>query len=372
MNGDLARAWLASLICRQPSAWPAALADSGELILAVAAEQGVTGLAHERLATIDVDCPETIRLGFAKAAKDVSAISLLQQSEARRILAKLAEAQLPVLLLKGSALAHWLYASATVRECSDIDLLFATRAEAEKAVVVLRGMGYARRELHLPGDLICFEITCVLESGVFPGLEVDVHWKLSSSPIYAFRFANEELRAHSQPIARLAASACGLSAVHAYLHACIHRALNISSGLHDNLNSLYDIHLLGQLFSAGDWAELVAEATTRGLAGTCLDGINAASTAFHHVAPAHVTQTLAQSEVSELMDVSRMGDWLYLQRMSFLAFPTWVDRLRWFRQRVVPDWNYLVEYYGQDKGPMAMLAKRMAGGWRRLLQRSTR
>ena len=38
-------------------------------------------------------------------------------------------------------------------------------------------------------------------------------------------------------------AAWGLGAAHALLHACVHRASNLSAGLGDRLKWLYDLHL---------------------------------------------------------------------------------------------------------------------------------
>ena len=337
-------------------------------MLLVAAQEGVTALAHERLAELSAPCPELLRSRLAQAARQASALSLLVQSETRRILDALSKAGLSTLLLKGSALAYWLYPTPQLRECGDIDLLLASRDDAEKASSILQSLGYQRREAHLPGDLVTFEFTCVLDGGIFPGLEVDIHWRLSSSPIYAFHFDNDELWASAQPLPRLSGTARGLSRLHAYQHACLHRMLNIPGRMQDTLKWLNDIHLLGKQFSPTDWQLLIIDARKRGLAGTCLHGLVAAEDCFGAVAPAHVEMELAAAARSESMDVGQMSKWLYLQRLSFLAFPTWRDRIRWLRQRLVPDWNYLVDFYGKDTSAIGLLGQRLAGGWKRLVR----
>ena len=336
--------------------WSCALTSSQAALVAMIRRHGVTALAHERVARGD-GYPEAFVAELQAAARRTALTSLLVAAETRRILAALGDAGLPVLLLKGSALGHWLYARPELRETSDIDLLFRSRADADRAMTRLAALHYAPREASSPGDLVTFEATAVGRSGAAAGLEVDVHWRLSSWPVFAFRLSNDELWREARPLPNVAPNALGLGPVHAYLHACMHRLQNMAAGRHDHLKWLLDLHLLGRSFGAFEWDMLVDLARDRGLAGACRDGLDAAAAAFGASAPSAVTDALGDAAARESLDPGRMGDWRYVEWMNLRAFPTHRMRLRWLRQRLVPPAAYLRERYATHS-PVEGLARR--------------
>lgn len=361
------REWLAALISGSDAPWPLGQTYDEQVVLASLHAEGIAALAFEQLSRNHLACPQQLRATMAAAAREASMHSLRFNVETRRILRVFFEAGLPCLLLKGSALSYWLYATPALRERADIDLLFRTKEDADQAIMLLTNLDYAVREKFLPGDSITFEITCVSQVGISAGNEVDVHWQLSSAPAFAFKFTFDELWADAQYFPTVAANAAGLGQVHAYLHGCMHRIQNMATGTQDKLKWLYDLHLLGQRFTRAEWELLVQTAIDRGLAGACLDGLSAAAQTFSTLAPETVVSALASASSNEAMNVRRMHSWLYIQWMSFLAFPTLRLRLRWLLQRILPSWNYMSEYYG-GTGWLRLLAKRVLGGLKRLVQ----
>src|SRR5690606_3632525 len=133
--------------------------------------------------------------------------SLFREAHCRTILARLIEAGIPILLLKGSALAYWAYASPHLRECSDIDLLLRSRGDVDRATQILEELHFKNGDRVLPGDLVCFELTCVGSIPSNAGLEIDLHWQLSSTPMFAFRFNWDELQRGSIELPLLAPGA---------------------------------------------------------------------------------------------------------------------------------------------------------------------
>lgn len=114
----------------------------------------------------------------------------------------------PVVLLKGPAVARWLYAEAPhTRPYTDVDLLVAP-TEVDRAVGVLRRLGYRggeRVRLALAAD----HATTLQREG--DGATVDLHWKLhgmehlpADAPVWALLTANvEELAVAGRPVAVL-------------------------------------------------------------------------------------------------------------------------------------------------------------------------
>jgi hypothetical protein len=293
--------------------------------------------------------------------------SLIREHECRRALALIEQACIPVLLLKGTALAYWAYDSPYSRERGDIDLLFRNKDDVAVAVRLLADLKFDLVETALPGDLISFEVTC--RRGVEHGvpLEIDLHWHLSNTPMFAFRFSFDELMREAIALPKLAPHAFGLAPIPAYLHACMHRIQNVAIDCENNLKWLFDLYVLGKTFGADDWQKLAVIAVEKKLAGVCVDGLLAAEAYFGSQAPFLIIEQLKRASESESMDVSKMGSWLYIQRMNFLAYPTMRLRLRWLRQRLLPDFAYMKNYYGQGQGFWQLMASRIRGGFRRLV-----
>ena len=344
--------WMAAVIGGDVPAWPVERAASSARILAVADREGVIALLHERLRepAFAGIVPADFRDQLAVAARVKTVQSLVRERRCRVVLTALRAAQLPTLLLKGSALAYWAYPSAAMRECSDIDLLLRSREDTDRAMGLLAMLGYTPREEALPGDLVTFEHCCMPPPGNLAEPEIDLHWRLSGTPAFAFRFDWDELHSRAIALPALASDALGLAPVHAFIHACMHRMQNKSDGPADTLKWLFDLIVLARGFRDEDWNALLDLAVARGLAGTCMDGIEAASGRFGEIAPTSILSALAAAARDEIMDVQRMHEWRYVQRMSFLAFPTLRMRLRWLRQRLLPNPRYLRERHGSRGG----------------------
>ncbi len=367
MSDDPIRGWLAAVLRGDAAAAAPGRQLDASAVLAAASEAGVPALLHACLSRPELaqSMPPALHQPLARAARVRAAQHMFREHQCRLILAEIAAAGVPVLLLKGSALAYRIYPSAHLRECSDIDLLLPSRQAVACAVAILGTLGYAPRDAAAPGDLVAFEVTCVRSGTERAGLEIDLHWQLSSTPAFAFRYAWAELDASAIALPALAPDARGLAPVPAYLHACMHRVQNMAGGIGDRLKWLYDLHLLGQHFGTDDWQALADQAGARGLAGTCLAGLDAAARCFGGIAPGSVRRDLATAARGETLDPHRMHRWLYIQRMNFLAFPTCAQRMRWLRQRLLPDQAYLRARHG-DAGLLRLLLRRLRAGIGRL------
>ncbi|MEO8000442.1 MAG: nucleotidyltransferase family protein, partial [Arenimonas sp.] len=155
----MVREWLGAMLRGDNPRWgfPADMAN--ETISDEANSQGVVALLHEKISAENksTDIPAGFREHIAELARKKAQQSLMREAECRRILASLQQAGIHALLLKGSALAYWLYPSAHLRDCSDIDLLFSSHDETRKAISLLQSMQYSLRDPALAGDLVSFE-----------------------------------------------------------------------------------------------------------------------------------------------------------------------------------------------------------------------
>jgi len=139
---DPIRAWLAAVVC---GAEPGPMPDEAAL-LDVARAEGVLALCHHQLrrAPAWTQYPETLREALTRHARQAVAVELIRAAELRDVLAALAQAGLPVLLLKGAALAYTLYPEPHLRNRCDTDLLLPDRDAVEQAWRVFQTLGYQR------------------------------------------------------------------------------------------------------------------------------------------------------------------------------------------------------------------------------------
>ncbi len=360
--------WLIKMLRGDTANWVFPGSVPYETITDAANAEGVIALLYERINTASPasGVPLAFREHIAQLARKKSQQSLMREAECRRILSRLHAEGIQVLLLKGSALAYWAYPSAHLRDCSDIDLLFSSYEEAQKAIVLLQSMQYSLRDSALAGDLISFEQTCVRDSTLSAGLEIDLHWQLSSSPLFAYQFNFDELNSSAILLPKLGAYARGLSPIHAFFNACMHRAQNMADGTENVLKWLYDLHLLSSQFTPADWQAMSDIAIERKLSGICCDGLHAAKYEFNTLVPEAILNALTEAAKYERMQVKKMHSWFYIQRMSFMAFPTMSLRMRWLKQRLLPDTAYLQARYG-GKNMARLFLRRIKAGLRRLL-----
>ncbi len=357
--------WLGSTLNGDRPPWPAVAASE---LVAAAERHGIAALLHERLSKADWPSPIPVDLiaRIARAAQTQTRRSLLLEAETRRIVAAISAAGCPFLLLKGSALAWWLYPAPGLRACNDIDLLVAP-AHATQARDVLAGLGYGPAGLPLAGDLCSFETTLIPIDHNRPRLEVDLHWALCNAPVFAFRFDFASLYAARTALPGLGPRAFGLGPVHAFLHAAMHRVQNFVLPDGERLKWLYDLHLLGSGFAPAQWQQLLDLACDRGLAACCLDGLRAAARTFGTIAPLSLLADLQRAATSEAMVLDRMRHPGYVEWMNFLSLPGASKKLRWLGQRLWPSADYRRARYGD--GFWRAFAARLRAGGRRLVRR---
>ena len=326
----------------------------GELVAAAQCE-GIAALVDWRLQQAARESAVTQRKGtlaispevikaFTTAAREEALVSMVIESESRRVLSLMAEAGIPGLLLKGSALAYWTYSQPHLRACGDVDLLLSSRNAAEQLSERLSASGYERSETS--GELVAYELLCRRPMSGDWQVEIDIHWRLANSPLFANLFTFDELMADSVALTRLAPNARGLGPVHALMHACLHRAINLSIGVGDKLKWQYDLELVRANFAPADWHRLVDLSIEKGLAGVVINALKNAAEAFKSQLPHEWVTALTRAGSAETLDARRLSDWRYMQRMTFKSLPTACLKLRWLWQRLFPSLDYLRHLYG--------------------------
>ena len=326
----------------------------GEL-LAVAAGEGVLPLLEWRLRLADArqSLPEALREGLAHAAREAARMSLHRDAQLRRIAPCLADAGIKTLLLKGPAFARSLYPEPHLRMSGDIDLLFGSRGEAERAAEALAGIGFDRA---FSPSSMTYEMTSRMRVDGRVVLELDLHSRLVNLPAFADVFVFEELWAASMPLGGFGDALRTLSPLHAFVHACIHRAVDLYLQAPQRLKWIYDIHLMSLRLDDAGWDGFLHLVHGKRVAGVCLRSILDAVDAFGSPVPVAVLEALHRHAADEPVDWRRLHDWRYMQWRNLKALPNPVARLRWLWERLFPTRSHLRELHGQ-------------GSWLRLMGR---
>ena len=337
-----------------------------DALLAACEREGVVSLVHARLSEMDAlhRVPVELMQPLAAHARLCAARSLLCVSEARKIHRALGDAGIPAIWLKGIALGQWLYPRAHLRDIADIDLLLPDHATTLRAVEVLAPLGYGLPNPHIAGDLVVHELLAWSERG---HLELDLHWDLSNDALFAGRLDWEQLHSGARALPAFGESALGLSAAHALLHACMHRAVNHLTRRENRLRWLYDIHLLWESLGPAEQARAVAMAADAKVADPLLDALDACSRIFLMTVDPVCVSRLRDATLQESLCSQRLRSWTYFQ-CATLRTLRGTRRLRWVRQLLFPDFRHLRARYGADGiGDLGLIGRRLRDGierWR--------
>lgn len=354
--------WVAGAIAGRELTDPAhALSDH---VLDWVGDQGVLPLLESRLRR-DTNAweqlPEAIRTRLTNGVRHAVAYELYRRSELRRLDRLFARHELRVVLLKGDALAQWLYPERHLRLSDDIDLLLSSREQAQSAATACSELGYQME--YMPSETN-HEMTARLVVDGISRSELDLHSRLLNSPGYADIFSFDELWVASMPLPTIGDGMRALSPPHALAHACLNRALDMQIGAPDRLKLLYDIHLLIERMDAPAWREFVAMAESKRICGICLRSIGDTIAAFDSAAPAGELQALRDTAGHEPLDWRRLHDWRYMQLQNFKALPGSVAKIRWLWQRLFMSTGALRAQYG-DGSWLRLMGRRI---WRGIVR----
>jgi hypothetical protein len=353
-SGDPAGgAVLARLLTGDPGDWRALSARKAPQVLADAERHGVHGLLRRRLASVAGDSP--LANGIGSALDSLVLRDAIIERQRRSSLAHLVDVLrhrgIPLIVMKGGALAYTHYDAPYLRPRCDTDLLI-QRADRPAVDQVLRALGYesanmvSRESVHTQ---------CAYRHGTDQTAVVDVHWAISSRPHFAGLLSFDELTAAAGRIDLNGQSVAVPGPVHALLLACIHRVAHHYNS--DRLIWLYDIKLLAERFSGDDWQRVSAAAATKALTAVCRAGLDRARDLMEHdtvravrqhahVQPGERAAAYLSARPTTasriLLDVAHAG--------------SFGDRARIVLGHSVPDVNYMREAYDARTAPSLVWA----------------
>jgi len=313
------------------------------------------------------ELPEDFRHALRDGARAAAMKSMFRENEQQRVAKVLLHEGLRGLLLKGNAIAFWLYPQPYLRVTGDIDLLLASREDAHLAAQALSGLGY---ELAFNPGSMNYEMTSRLTTNGMSRSEIDLHFRLINSVLYADIFSFEELWEASFALDGINESLRALAPVHALANACLNRALDIQNDEPDRLKLLYDIHLMLSRMDVSAWTGFIQVVREKGICGICLRSIEDAMAVLCTPVPDNVMQELSGYADAEALDRNRLQDWRYMQWQSLWALPTWRARARWVWERLLPTREQMRELHGRDSGLPVLLWRRIKRGFVRVGGRS--
>ncbi len=363
-----ARSWLTAALRGEQPPWPGADPAFEGRLWQTGALEGVLPLLYRQVgADPSWPLPPTLKEALAHHVRQQAMFDLLREEALQKVLAKLAQQGIEVLLMKGGALAYSHYAASYLRPRCDTDLLFADRERAEAAWQLLSGLGY-RRAVGVTGELASTQLSCALPiSG--GSVALDIHWQLNNQQRFARAFRFDELAAEAKPVAALGPAAKGLSPAHALVLATLHRVGHLHDGSGDRLLWLWDIHLLADRMSEAEWDAVISSAESRGLATVILDGLRRAESEFATSLSAAIVQRLEAAAAIEDFSLDRyQGHWRR-ELDNWRALGSWEERRRFLQEHLLPAPDYLLARYGVRSKlwlPWLYLHRAMRGVWRRL------
>jgi len=287
---------------------------------------------------------EAARERCAQAYYRTVARNTLLYQELASILEALSDAEIPVVVLKGAALALTLYPSIGVRPMGDVDILV-PRARLPEALACLKGLGYAETTPEMvPGFNRAMGHHVGLDGGRDIPLHVEVHWTLAAgehdqhAPSMAwFWDQTEEWKLEGggwkgESILRSPSSVFQLTPTAHLLYLAAHLMLQ-HGGAQAQLIWFYDIDLMVRR-EAGrlDWGELLRRAKEFRWAAALHAALQGAQDRFGTPLPRGFLDALA--EESDHRDVRLVG-WKAaplqtraLRVQSVMSALDWRGRLR--------------------------------------------
>jgi Uncharacterised nucleotidyltransferase len=334
-------------------------------------DQGIAPLVECRLRACNLLdlLPLAIRSALHQATLEAAAMVRLRERELAIILEALAAADVPAFVIKGAALARTHYADPRLRPAGDVDLLL-RREDLKRCRLALTTIGYSAAN-ETAGRFVTYQHHLIAPAGR-GAVVLDVHWKLNNPQLFAEVLTFEEIAAEAVPVSALGPHARCPSAIHALLHAAVHR---VAHGAHTpDLLTLSDIHHIFSALTPGEMRRFASLAARRQMAAVALSSLTLAQDWFGTTVPAAVVDELA-ARASAQEEPSAA----YLRPMrpvdvlasDLAALDGWRKRTQLIREHVLPPASYMLQAYGVSSRALlpALYAHRLVAGARRWFRR---
>jgi Uncharacterised nucleotidyltransferase len=217
--------------------WPANL-DAAELVRNADAHGATPLIAWQLRRNPQLGLPAEAVTMIEASARAMTTLDVVRRHAVDELLDRFASARIPLLVIKGAALARTHYPHSSLRPRCDVDV-FIDEASRSDVVEVLQDSGY-HEESGSGGELISRQRMWVRMDAVGVRHCVDLHWALSNRQRYAATFSFGEL--WSRGVELRGSEVRMPSPADALLIAAMH--LDGHHRGNERLIWLYDIHLL--------------------------------------------------------------------------------------------------------------------------------
>jgi hypothetical protein len=312
--------------------------------------------------------PEALRAALEADRRGAAVIEDRHRAEIGAVVDALAEAGIPALLFKGTALAYTVYPRPWLRPRVDTDLLVAP-TDRDRARRILEARGYRRTPL-IDGSVVMRQAEYVREEA--PGVRhaVDLHWAVGNAPVLARLYTFDELWSRAVPVAPVSDAARAVAPVDALILAVVHRVAHHGSA--PRLVWLYDIGRLAGSLTADGLRAFAHRAIAKRVARVSAAALAEATAAFpvrlalDAEALARLLAPVGDGEPSAryLRPVRRPAALLWRE---LGLFDTWGERAHCLAQHLFPSRAYMRSAYGVAHPALlpALYAHRLLTGvWR--------
>ncbi len=337
------------------SRWEAAVLDEvrtaaaqpdfdGAAVAAAAQAEGVAPLVYSVIRDqgwLSAEAEQPLRMAYYQNARR----NVLLFRELGVVLQHLTAAGIPVIVLKGAALAHIVYANPAVRPMCDVDLLV-READVPAALRVLRDVGFTL----IPPRAYRNEVMARRTSAF--DFVIELHWHLFVIPYYIYTLSNAWLWETVLPLQIEGNAVHSLGPEAQLLHLCGHLYLHHAlEGSQVQLIWLHDIaEVLRQYQAVLDWPAFLDAAQCYGLVQP-VQKVFALLRGLHLPIPVPVfalvdllSPTCAEQRVFEAHTASRRNRWLRLWA-DWEQIPGWQQRLHFLWHNLFPPVPYMHALY---------------------------
>lgn len=238
--------------------WPTLSAGDWDRLASLASEEVVAPLLFAAVRSgephgLAQHMPSPVRDQLARTYYSTTARNQVRFQEMDRFLPALGEAGIPVVVLKGAALAETVYPEAGLRPMSDVDLLIPARWLRE-SIRILKTCGYT---------LLKITSHAVLEGGPHNAVFVELHWALVPNKAQSQEKALAWFWERTQPLPRCPIVSM-FSPTSNWLYVLSHLAVQNQASLMELLK-YYDLWLLATTYAEDiDWRAIVEQAIFTG------------------------------------------------------------------------------------------------------------
>ena len=320
-------------------------------VIARAERQGLAPLLFDSMKKADRlrELPPQALTDFRRAYLGSANRSEENFIELAALLSALAEARIPVILLKGAALAPTLYERIAQRPMCDLDLLIPKTALSGFATIMAERGFVGDHNLGRGFEEEYRSQMCYRRPGV-SRLMVEPHWHLFETPYYAEKIPVEWFWERTVPVEIRGREARMLSPTAALLHLAAHYYVH-HKGI--GLRPLYDLaRLLSMRAEQIDGQALTEASRNFGLLFAVQSALLEAAAIWQFPLPEHFSLTADRAGGIPPADLMVSSRYLHHIR-DWVGVAGWKARLKYLGKLFFPGLEYLRERYGMRNNRLA-------------------